>query len=257
MLITVHRPASWDALRAAGRSAAATLEGLAQQIRPGVSPRELDAWVRADTAARGGRPSQLGYEGFPASVCVSVNDVVCHGIPGDEPLREGDIVNTDVTTELGGWHGDTSRTFCVGRVSELARRLVHTTERAMLAGIAAARPGAPLGAVGAAVQRVAEADGFSVVVGYGGHGIGRRMHLPPHVHHVGPAGRGPRLVPGMAFTVEPMLNSGTADTRLAADGWTVHTADGGLSAQFEHTVLITEEGPEILTLPPARAAAAR
>ena len=219
-------------------------------MAPGVTTAQIDRWVREDTARRGGRPSQLGYHGFPASVCTSRNAVVCHGVPReDEALREGDIVNVDVTTELDGFHGDTSATFCVGAVAPAARRLVEATRASLMAAIAAVRPGARLGDVGAAIVEVAAGAGFGVVRDYCGHGIGRRMHEPPQVSHVGRAGSGMRLRAGMVFTIEPMLTQGAPACRVLADGWTVVTADGGWSAQFEHTVCVTERGCEVLTWP--------
>ena len=207
---------------------------------------ELD---KADTARRGGTPSQLGYHGFPAAVCTSRNEVVCHGIPSAAVrLRDGDIVNVDVTTKLGGFHGDCSATFTVGAVDPEARHLVETARACRDAGVAVIRDGARLGDIGAAVEEVARRAGCAVVREYGGHGIGRVMHAPPHVSHVGARGAGMRLRAGMALTVEPMINLGGCDVRLLPDGWTVVTADGRWSAQFEHTVLVTEQGHEVLTL---------
>src|SRR6185369_5720242 len=194
-----------------------------------------------------GRPSQLGYQGFPAAVCTSRNHVVCHGIPSPtEFLEEGDIVNVDVTTELDGFHGDCSKTFVIGEASAEARRLVEVARRCRDAGVAEVREGARLGDIGAAIEELARQEGCSIVVDYGGHGIGRKMHAPPHVAHVGRRGTGLRLRAGMAFTIEPMVNLGAAAVRLLDDDWTVVTADGALSAQFEHTVLVTTSGCEIL-----------
>ena len=235
------------ALRRAGRAAAELLALIGTRLAPGVRTREIDQWVRAETERQGGRPSQLGYHGFPAAVCVSRNEVVCHGIPGETELRAGDIVNTDVTTELDGFHGDTSATFFIGEPDDAARRLVETARRCRDAGIAVVRAGARLGDIGAAVQEVAHAAGYSVVRDFGGHGIGRRMHQAPHVSHVGVRGTGARLRAGMAITIEPMINEGKADVRVTGDRWTVVTCDGSRSAQFEHTVLVTEGGCEILT----------
>jgi methionyl aminopeptidase len=248
MSVELFGPRDRDRLRAAGQAAARTLAAVGARLAPGVTGAELDRWVREDTARQGGRPSQLGFEGFPASVCVSPNAVVCHGIPTAQVvLREGDIVNVDVTTELAGFHGDTSRTFLVGAVRPEVRALVEATQAALQAGIAAVGPGARLGDVGAAVEAVARARGYGLVREYCGHGIGRRMHTEPQVPHHGTPGRGLRLTPGMAFTIEPMLNLGRAEVRLMGDGWTVVTADGLPSAQFEHTVLVTEAGCEVLT----------
>lgn len=253
MSVTIYGPRELAAIERAGAAAAGTLAYVAERLRPGVTTAQIDAWVREDTARRGGRPSQLGYRGaghkpFPASVCTSRNEIVCHGIPCDDVvLAEGDIINVDVTTELDGFHGDTSATFCVGAVSESARRLVETTRAARDAGIAAVRPGARLGDIGAAIAEVARRAGYGVVTDFGGHGIGRKMHEPPHVPHVGRAGTGLRLRPGMVFTIEPMLTLGTAEVELLADGWTVVTADRQWSAQFEHTVCVTESGARVLT----------
>lgn len=235
-------------MRRAGRVAAETLREMGSRLRPGINTAEIDAWVRADTAARGGRPSQLGFEGFPSAVCVSRNQVVCHGMPSaNERLAPGDIVNIDVTTEFEGWHGDTSATFAIGEVSPEAERLRITAQRAMEAGIAVVRHGAYLGDIGAAIQEVAQQAGFSVVEQFGGHGIGRQMHLPPFIAHTGRRGTGTRLLTGMTFTIEPMLNQGSPEVRILPDGWTVVTVDGGLSAQFEHTVRVTRQGCEVLT----------
>ncbi len=238
-------------MRRAGRAAAATLAFIAARIAPGVSTADVDAWVRADTRRRGGRPSQLGFQGFPAAVCTSRNAVVCHGIPSpNERLALGDIINVDVTTELGGFHGDTSATLFVGAPSPEARHVVETARRCRDAGIAAVRAGARLGDVGAAIEELAAREGCSVVRELGGHGIGRAMHQPPHVAHFGQRGAGLRLREGMAITIEPMINLGGPSVRQLDDGWTIVTADGSLSAQFEHTVLVTREGCEILTLAP-------
>ena len=239
-----------DRLRAAGRAARATLIAVAQRLRPGMSTADIDSLVRADTAARGAAPSQLGYQGFPAAVCTSRNEVVCHGIPDrEELLREGDILNVDVTSHIGGFHGDTSHTFAIGPISEAATRLLCVAHQCRDLGIAQIRDGARLGDIGAAIQEYAESRGCSVVRDYCGHGIGRVMHAPPQVAHFGKRGTGRRLRSGMVITVEPMINAGSAETVLdARDGWTVRTADGDLSAQFEHTVLVTEHGPAVLTL---------
>lgn len=235
--------------RRAGQVAAQTLAHVASRLAPGVSTADIDAWVREDTARRGARPSQLGYQGFPAAVCTSRNEVVCHGMPRpDELLRDGDIINVDVTSELGGWHGDTSATFCIGDVSDDARHVVETARRCLEAGVAVVRHGAHLGDLGAAIHAVAREAGCDVVRDWGGHGIGRQMHLPPHVAHVGKKGAGLKLKAGMAFTIEPMITLGAPDTRVLADGWTVVTVDGRWSAQFEHTVVVTATGCEVLTL---------
>lgn len=238
----------WERMKRAGTAAAATLAAVGARLRAGVTTADVDRWVREHTRALGGRPSQLGYHGFPAAVCTSRNHVVCHGIPRpDEVLGDGDIVNVDVTTELGGFHGDTSATFFIGEPSAEARHVVEVARRCLDAGIAVVRPGARLGDIGAAIVEVATRAGCSVVKDFGGHGIGRRMHLEPHVSHVGTRGSGMRLRTGMTFTIEPMINLGGPDVRVLADGWTVVTADGSLSAQFEHTLTVTTNGCELST----------
>jgi len=236
--------------------AAATLQHVAGRLRAGITSAQIDAWVREDTRRRGGRPSQLGYRAapdvppFPAAVCVSVDDVVCHGIPSPHvTLAEGSIVNVDVTTEIGGFHGDTSQTFIIGEASAEARHVVDVARRCLDAGIRVVRPGARLGDIGAAIEEIAKREGCSVVRDFGGHGVGRSMHCEPHVPHHGRAGTGLRLKAGMVFTIEPMINLGRAEVDQDDDGWTVRTRDGSLSAQFEHSVLVTHDGVEILTLP--------
>jgi methionyl aminopeptidase len=238
-------------MRKAGAAAAATLAFVGSRLRAGISTAHIDHWVREHTASLGGRPSQFGYKGFPAAVCTSRNSVVCHGIPRrNEILQPGDIVNVDVTTCLDGFHGDTSATFAIGPISPLAQHLVDVARQCRDAGIAVVREGARLGDVGAAIEQLAQREGCSVVRLFGGHGIGRKMHMEPHVSHVGPAATGIRLRAGMVFTVEPMINLGTAEVCMLDDEWTVVTADGALSAQFEHTVLVTPDGFEILTARP-------
>ena len=244
-------PAERERLHRAGRAAAATLAWVGGRLRAGVTTADIDLWVREDTARRGGVPSQLGYHGFPAAVCTSVDEVVCHGVPSrTKVLREGQIINVDCTTFLDGFHGDTSATFCIGRVSADAARLVEIARRCRDAGIAVVRHGARVGDIGAAIEELAKAEGVSVVRTIGGHGIGRVMHTAPHVEHVGRRGSGPRLLEGMALTIEPMINAGGADYVELGDGWTLVTADGSLSAQFEHTMIVTREGVEITTQPP-------
>lgn len=255
MSIEIFGPESHPALRRAGRVAAATLQHVVGRLRAGVSGAQIDAWVREDTRRRGGRPSQLGYRPswdhppFPAAVCVSIDDVVCHGVPSRrQTLAEGAIVNVDVTTEIGGFHGDTSRTVVIGEASAEARHVVDVARRCLEAGIRVVRPGARLGDIGAAIEEIATREGCSVVRDFGGHGVGRTMHCDPHVPHHGRRGTGLRLRPGMVFTIEPMINLGSPELELDADGWTVRTRDGSLSAQFEHSVLVTQDGVEILTL---------
>jgi methionyl aminopeptidase len=239
-----------QAMRRVGRLAARTLALIGSKLAAGISTGDIDRWVREDTAKHGAKPSQLGYHGFPATVCTSRNDVVCHGIPrDDEKLEPGDIINVDITSELNGWHGDTSATFFIGEPSAEAKHLVETTRRALELGIAQVRPGAHLGDIGAAIEELATKNGCGVVTDFGGHGIGRKMHLPPHVSHVGERGEGMVLREGMTFTIEPMLTLGSPRTRVLEDGWTCVTADGKWSAQFEHTILVTRRGHEILTRP--------
>jgi methionyl aminopeptidase len=248
MTVELYGPREVAALRRAGEAAAAILAFIGDRLRPGVTTADIDAWVREHTTQLGGTPSQLGYKGFPASVCTSRNHVVCHGIPrADEVLRPGDIINIDVTSGLGGFHWDTSATFIIGDASEEARHVVDVARRCRDAGIATIRDGARLGDIGAAVAELAERLGCSVVRDYGGHGIGRQMHMEPHVPHFGRRGSGLRLRAGMVLTVEPIINLVAPEVRTLDDGWTVVTADGRLSAQFEHTVLVTREGVEILT----------
>jgi methionyl aminopeptidase len=249
MSIEILGPRDREKMLRAGRVAAETLAWVGAQLRPGISTKQIDLWVREDTARRGGTPSQLGYKGFPAAVCTSRNEVVCHGIPSEkEILRDGDIVNVDVTTCLDGFHGDTSATFLIGRCDDASKRLVEIARAARDAGIAVVREGARLGDVGAAIQEVVERAGCSVVRELGGHGIGRKMHLPPHVSHHGTRGTGQRLRAGMAITIEPMVNAGGAAVRFLDDEWTVVTADGKRSAQCEHTVIVTRDGCEVTTL---------
>ena len=250
MAIERHGPGAITRLRAAGRTAAATLAWVGSHVRAGLATAELDRLVREDTARRGARPSQLGYHGFPAAVCTSRNDVACHGVPrAFERLEPGDIVSIDVTSELDGYHGDTCATFVVGDVSPEARHVVDVARRCRDAGIAAICDGARVGDLGHAMAELAHREGCDVVRIVGGHGIGRRMHAEPHVPFFGVPGEGPRLRAGMALTVEPIVVLGRPDLVEDADGWTLRTADGRWAAQFEHTVLITREGAEILTLP--------
>jgi methionyl aminopeptidase len=250
MTIEIHDARAIERLRVAGRAAAETLAFVGAHLRSGITTATIDAWVREDTARRGGRPSQLGYHGFPASVCTSRNAVVCHGIPSArDVLAPGDIINVDVTTCKDGYHGDTSITFVVGGdTSREARHVVDVARRCRDAGVAVVRDGVRLGDIGAEIEELARREGCSVVRDFGGHGIGRKMHAEPHVSHTGTRGVGTRLMAGMAITIEPMINLGRPDVRVLDDEWTVVTADGSLSAQFEHTVLVKRDGYEILTL---------
>ena len=251
MAIELHDARAAARLRVAGAVAASTLALVGSRIRAGISTADIDAWVREDTAKRGGTPSQLGYHGFPGAVCTSRNEVVCHGIPSHGVvLAAGDIVNVDVTTGIGGYHGDTSATFVVGGEASATREALHIVDvarRCRDAGIAVVREGARLGDIGAAIAELARREGCSVVRDFGGHGIGRKMHQDPHVPHTGTRGTGMRLKRGMAITIEPMINLGSAEVHVLEDDWTVVTADGRLSAQFEHTLLVTETGCEVLT----------
>jgi methionyl aminopeptidase len=236
-------------IREAGRLVAQVLEILKEETRPGLATKELDAIVRREFEARGVTPTFLGYRGYPATVCVSVNDQVVHGIPGERVLQEGDIVSMDLGATHRGFVGDAAITVGVGRVSPKAKRLMRVTEEALWKGIAAARAGAPLGAISFAIQRHAESEGFSVVREYVGHGVGREMHEEPQVPNYGPPDRGPILRKGMVLALEPMVNVGDWRTRRDSDNWTVSTLDGSLSAHFEHTIAITDGEAQVLTLP--------
>ncbi len=234
--------------RRAGALAAELLQMIGQYVKPGVSTNELDRICREYIVnVQQAKPANIGYHGYPKTICASVNDVICHGIPNDKPLQDGDIVNIDVAVIKDGWFGDSSRMYYVGEPSPLAKRLVDTTYEAMCAGIRAVRPGARLGDVGHAIQQVALREGFSVVREYCGHGIGTVYHTEPEVLHYGRPGTGLTLAPGMIFTIEPMINAGKADIRQLADGWTVVTKDRSLSAQWEHMVVVTEDGYDVLT----------
>ena len=244
-------PAEIELSRAAGRLAADVLRMIGEHVKPGVTTGQLDQLCHDFIVdVQKAIPANIGYHGFPKTVCASVNHVVCHGIPSDKPLKKGDIVNIDVAVIKDGWFGDTSRMYFVGEPSALAKRLVDTTYEAMVAGIRAVRPGATLGDVGYAIQQVARREGFSIVRDYCGHGIGQVYHDDPQVCHFGRPGDGVRLQEGMVFTIEPMLNAGQAATRELADGWTVVTRDNSLSAQWEHMVAVTKDGFDVLTARP-------
>ncbi len=250
--IIIHSQREFDGMRAAGRLAAECLDFITPHVKPGVSTEELNRLCHDFQVERGAVPAPLGYKGFPKSICTSVNEVICHGIPApDQVLRDGDIINIDVTPILDGWHGDTSRMFLVGEVSEEARKLVDCTYRSLMAGIAAVKPGAKTGDIGAAIQAVAEGEGYSVVREFCGHGLGREFHCEPQVNHYGEAGRGVTLKKGMFFTIEPMINVGHWRSNILADEWTAVTIDKKLSAQFEHSIGVTEDGCEIFTTSPA------
>lgn len=248
MAITIKTSEELEKMRHAGRLAAAVLDMIEPYVTPGITTGELDRIchdfiVNEQQAV----PAPLNYRGFPKSICTSVNHVVCHGIPGEKRLRNGDIVNIDITVIKDGFHGDTSRMFFIGKRSIRSERLVRIAEECMYRGIELVRPGAHLGDIGHAIQEHAEKSGFSVVREYCGHGIGRGFHEDPQVLHYGSPGTGIEIVEGMTFTVEPMINSGRKETRLLSDGWTVVTRDHSLSAQWEHTIAVTSNGHEILT----------
>ena len=248
MPITIKTAAEIDKMRVAGRLAAEVLEMIVPFVRPGISTEELDQIChRHIIEIQQAIPAPLNYHGFPKSICTSVNHVVCHGIPGERRLKNGDIINVDITVIKDGFHGDTSQMFVVGETSLKARRLVDTAYECLLVGIALVRPGARLGDIGAAIQTLAESRNFSVVREYCGHGIGSIFHEEPQVLHYGNAGTGVELQPGMTFTIEPMINAGKRHVKLLGDNWTVVTKDRGLSAQWEHTVLVTDSGHEVLT----------
>ena len=246
--IEIKTPDEIEAMRLVCRMAGETLARVDAILAPGISTEDINEFVHADTLRIGAIPAPLNYKGYPKSVCTSVNHVVCHGIPSSkEILRDGDIINVDVTHIFGGFHGDTSATFYIGEPSEDAKKVTEVARRALELGIQEVKPGARIGDIGAAIQEFAESFKLGVVRDFVGHGIGRTFHSEPQVSHVGQRGRGPRMRPGMTFTIEPMINLGTYECDLLDDGWTAITEDGGLSAQFEHTVLVTEEGHEILT----------
>jgi methionyl aminopeptidase len=248
--IKLHSPAAFAGMRKAGRLVAECLDMLTDEVKPGVSTERIDQLVFAFAMDHGATPATLMYRGYRKSTCTSVNHVVCHGIPGDRPLKDGDIVNVDVTLILDGWHGDSSRMFAVGAVPRRAERLIEVTYEAMMRGIAVIRPGATSGDIGFAIQSFVEAQHMSVVRDFCGHGLGRLFHDEPNIVHVGRAGEGIVLKPGMFFTVEPMINLGRPHVKVLSDGWTAVTRDRALSAQFEHTVAVTETGVEIFTLSP-------
>jgi methionyl aminopeptidase len=248
--IKLHGAAGFAGMRKAGLLAAEILDALAPLVVPGAVTADLDAVVREMTLAAGAIPATLGYRGYGHSCCISINHVVCHGIPSDRTLRDGDIVNIDVTPLLDGWHGDTSRMYLVGDVPLKARRLVDVTYECLMLGIAAARPGGRLGDIGAAIQDHAERQRYGVVREFCGHGVGRLFHDAPEVVHAAKAGTGPELRPGMIFTIEPMINLGKPGCKILDDGWTAVTRDRSLSAQFEHSIGITETGVEIFTTSP-------
>jgi len=246
--ITLKSPEQIAKMRMAGRVVAEMLQACEEAARPGVTTNDLDKVARRVLAKRKAKSNFLGYHGYPAVICASPNNTIVHGIPGDYRLEEGDIISIDCGAIIDGWHGDAARTIPVGEISEDARKLVTVTEESLWAGIQHMRSGAKLTDIGHAVQTVAEGAGFSVVREYVGHGIGRAMHEEPQVPNYGEPGRGIKLKVGHVFAVEPMVNMGSGDTQLNDDGWTVVTADGSLSAHFEHSIAVTEDGPEVLTV---------
>lgn len=251
--IKLHSPEDFQSMRVAGRLAALTLDFIAPHVVPGISTGDLDRLCHNFIVDHGAIPAPLNYKGFPKSICTSVNHVVCHGIPSDEKiLKNGDILNIDVTVIVDGWHGDTNRTFPVGRISKQAERLVEVTYEAMMRGIQAIKPGATLGDIGHAIQSYTENFGYSVVRDFCGHGIGQVFHAAPNVVHYGKPGTGLVLETGMFFTIEPMINTGKFAVTILNDGWTAVTRDRSLSAQFEHTLGVTENGYEIFTLSPTK-----
>ncbi|MGB3807756.1 MAG: type I methionyl aminopeptidase [Erythrobacter sp.] len=248
--IKLHGPEGFEGMRKAGRLAAEILDNVADWVQPGVTTGEIDDRIREMMLDAGAVPATLGYRGYAHSSCISINHVICHGIPGDKALKDGDILNVDVTPLLDGWHGDTSRMFFAGEPPLKAKRLVDVTYECLMLGIEAAQPGARLGDVGAAIEAHAKQFRYGVVREFCGHGLGRLFHDAPEVVHASKAGTGPELKPGMFFTIEPMINLGKPWAKVLGDGWTAVTRDKSLSAQFEHSLAITEDGNEIFTKSP-------
>jgi methionyl aminopeptidase len=248
--IKLHGPAAFAGMRKAGQLVAECLDALTEIVQPGVPTSRIDEFVFEFAVSHGAIPATLMYRGYRFSTCTSINHVVCHGIPGDRPVKEGDIVNIDVTFIVDGWHGDSSRMYPVGAIARKAERLIEVTYDAMMHGIAAIKPGATTGDIGAAIQRIVEPEHMSVVRDFCGHGLGRMFHDEPNIIHAGRPGEGVTLKPGMFFTVEPMINLGKSHVKILSDGWTAVTRDRSLSAQFEHTVGVTQTGVEIFTLSP-------
>ncbi len=248
--IKLHGSAAFESMRKAGRLAAECLDMLADEVKAGVTTAHIDQLVYEFGMDHRALPATLMYRGYRKSTCTSINHVVCHGIPNDKPLKEGDIVNVDVTFILDGWHGDSSRMYPIGAIPRRAERLIEVTYEAMMRGIAAIRPGGTTGDIGHAIQTLVESQHMSVVRDFCGHGLGRLFHDEPNIVHVGRPGEGIALRPGMFFTVEPMINLGRPHVKVLADGWTAVTRDRSLSAQYEHTVAVTEIGVEIFTLSP-------
>jgi methionyl aminopeptidase len=249
--IKLHGAEDFTAMHKAGQVTASVLDALADMVQPGVSTEAIDVFAHDAIVAAGAIPANIGYRGYAHTSCISINHVVCHGIPGARTLKDGDIVNIDLTSIVDGWHGDSSRMYLVGDVSVKARRLVDITYECLMLGIEQAKPGNRLGDIGHAIQQHAERHRYGVVRDFVGHGVGRVYHDAPDVLHYGRPGTGPELKPGMIFTIEPMINAGRPDVKMLDDGWTAVTRDRSLSAQFEHSIGITETGCEIFTTSPA------
>ena len=249
--LKIHSEEGFAGMRRAGRVAAETLDFIAPYVKPDVTTGELDALCHDFMTEHDSIPAPLNYRGFPKSICTSVNHVVCHGIPGDKTLKNGDILNIDITVIIDGWHGDTNRMFPVGKVGVKGGRLIDVTYESMMRGIATVRNGSTLGDIGHAIQSYAEGQRCSVVRDFCGHGLGRVFHDAPNVLHYGERGTGPELKAGMFFTIEPMVNLGSWQVKILSDGWTAVTKDRSLSAQFEHSIAVTEDGHEIFTTSPA------
>ena len=249
--IRLHAPQDFEGMRRAGELAARILDEVAPRIAPGVATGQIDDYITRRVEEAGATSATIGYRGYQHASCISVNHVVCHGIPGTKVLKDGDILNIDVTVILDGWFGDSSRMFVAGKLTRKADRLIQVTHDALMTGIEAVKPGNTFGDIGHAIQTYVEAQRMSVVRDFCGHGLGRVFHAPPNVLHYGRPGTGPRLEPGMFFTIEPMVNLGRPETKVLADDWTAVTRDKSLSAQFEHSVGVTEDGVEIFTLSPA------
>lgn len=248
-MIICKSEAELELMREAGRVVAETHRLLSQAIRPGVTTKELDQIAETYIRSQGAEPSFKGYNGFPASICTSVNEELVHGIPGNRKLQEGDIISIDIGAQVQGYHGDSAWTYPVGNISAEAKRLLEVTERSLYKGLAEIRPDVRLYTISHAIQTCIEDEGFSVVREYVGHGVGTSLHEEPQIPNFGPPGRGPRLKPGMALAIEPMVNAGERYVKTLADNWTVVTVDGSLCAHFEHTIAVTADGYEILTLP--------
>ncbi len=249
--IKLYSEADFDGMRAASQITAQCLDKLSEIIVPGVTTQEIDDFVNEFGFANDALPATLNYRGFTKSCCTSINHVVCHGIPNDKPLREGDIINVDVTYVVDGWHGDSSRMYAVGKIKRAAERLLEVTYNALMLGIEAAKPGNTTGHIGEAIQTYAEAERCSVVREFCGHGVGKLFHDAPNILHYGRAGEGVEIRPGMIFTIEPMINLGRPSVKVLSDGWTAVTRDRSLTAQYEHSIGITENGCEIFTASPA------